>query len=79
LSLAVKAKYNSCLGNYDGFNAADVTYEFLKKMPILIADVDKVLEDRIFRNMRDQIAVALNSSHGELIHWPNRRNGSLIR
>jgi hypothetical protein len=58
---------------------ANVTNKFLNKMTILIADDDKVLADRVFRNIRDQIAIALNSSHRYLIHWLSSRNGSLIR
>jgi hypothetical protein len=56
-----------------------IVYMFLRKMAILIADDDKVLADRVLRNMRDQTDVALHSSHGEAIHWLNSRSGSLLR
>jgi hypothetical protein len=42
--------------------------QVLEENGILIADEDKVLADRVFRNMSDQIAL-LRSIHGEGYTW----------
>jgi len=87
LDIAVAGKYITYLGSYDIPEAdviplvftsyggyAKVTYDFLKQMCVTIADNDHKLADRLFRELRNQIAVAIHSAQGEIINYLNCRN-----
>ena len=62
---------------YGGY--AEVTYDFLKKMCVTICENDHKLADRLFRHLRDQIAIAIHSAQGELINFLNKRNKVALR
>jgi len=57
---------------YGGY--APSTFKFLKEISLTIAQDDEDIAGRIFRHLRDRIAVALHVGHGQLISELNTRN-----
>jgi hypothetical protein len=54
-----------------------VTYKFLRRMMISLRDNDFKLADRLFRDLRNEIAIAIHSGSGQgeqLINYLNSRN-----
>ena len=87
LEKAVTRKYNRYIKNFqvtdkdivplvfDSYGGyARVTYEFLRTMSLSIAKEDHVLAAKLFRNMRDRVAVALHTGNAEIINWRNSKN-----
>lgn len=90
LDRAVERKYSRYLDNYDSkdlkkedliplaFDSyggyADITYKFLQRMSMSIAKEDNILAAKVFRNLRDRIAVALHTGNVEIINWLNSKN-----
>jgi hypothetical protein len=81
LKKGVESKYKRYLANYhiakddviplvfDTYGGyAEVTYKFLKRLADTIGGEDAQACNKVFRNMRDRIAVALHTGHGELIN-----------
>jgi len=61
---------------YGGY--ADVTYRFLQRMADTIGGSEPKLRAKVLRTFRDRIAVALHTSHAEVINWINGRNIRMI-
>jgi hypothetical protein len=93
LDAALQIKYNRYLKNYKSLTKEDViplvfdsyggyasvTYKFLRQVMISISGNDFYLADRLFRNLRNRIAISLHSSQGELINYLNTRNAAKSR
>jgi len=87
LEKAVARKYNRYIKNFevtdkdiiplvfDSYGGyARVTYDFLRNMSLSIANEDHVLAAKLFRNIRDRVAVALHTGNAEIINWLNSKN-----
>jgi hypothetical protein len=57
---------------YGGYSP--VTFTFLKEFTLTIAQNDEELAGKLFRSMRDRVAVALHTGHAEVISQLNGMN-----
>jgi len=86
-----KEKFDLYSGNYDASASvfqpivlevyggwAQKTYEFLSSQIKAIAGGDAQLFSRLWKDLRDRMAVALVRGQGEVIQHYNFRNGTLI-
>jgi hypothetical protein len=88
----VKAKYKRYMENYhirrediiplvfDTYGGySPEAYRLLQQMATSMSDGDQLLSAQIMRRLRDRIAVALHTGHGEVINWLNSMDSHSIR